>query len=77
MTSFKLNVGQKMLRFRKVTLTKVKFGELFLTSTTLDFHGLFMNKFYSKLSKLEANIFFFLKEFIAKSMKRVFLSLPV
>ena len=44
-TSFKLNVCQKMLRFRKVTLAKLKIKELPLALATSNFQELFVNKF--------------------------------
>ena len=34
MTLFDLNIGQKMLRFRKVTSANLKFGKLPLTLAT-------------------------------------------
>ena len=47
-TSFKLNVCQKMFRFRKVTLAKLKIEELPPALPTSNFQELFVNKFDQK-----------------------------
>ena len=39
-TSFELNVGQKMLRFRKVILVTLKIEKLPFTLATCNFQGL-------------------------------------
>ena len=54
-----------MLRFWKMTSEKLKIGELFLTLTTSNFLGWFVNKFDSKSS-------YFLKGFITKKKKGAF-----
>ena len=58
MTLFKLNIGRKMLRFRKVALANLKIGKRFLSLANPNFQGLFGNKFDLKSSWLEVKIVF-------------------
>ena len=53
---FKLNNGQKMLRFRKVTTSNLKIGKLSVTFATSNFQELFVVKLDVKLIK-NINIF--------------------
>ena len=50
MTSFKLNFGQKMRRFRKVTSENLKMEKLPVTLATSNFQELFAMKCNSKSS---------------------------
>ena len=45
MKSFKLNVGQKMLRFRKVAFGNLQIEKLSAALATSNFQELFVNKF--------------------------------
>ena len=44
MTPFKLNIGKKMLKFRKVTSANFKIGKLSIAWATSNFQELFVNK---------------------------------
>ena len=63
MTSLKLNIGQKMLRFWKETSENLKTGKLTLAPSS--FQKLFIMKFDSKSRRFEAKSLF-LNKFIAK-----------
>ena len=50
MTSFKLNIGQKLLKFWKVISKNLKIGNFPATLATSNFQKLLVNKYDSKLS---------------------------
>ena len=50
MMLFKLNMYEKMLRFRPVTSTNLKIGKLSFTLENSKFQGLFVNEFDTKSS---------------------------
>ena len=58
MALFKLYMGQKMLKFWKLTSGNFKFGKLPRTSKTSNYEGLFVNKFDSKSCKFSRNLDF-------------------
>ena len=55
-TSFRLNIDQKMVQFWKVASANLKIRKLSVPSTTSNFQELFVMKFDSKSTWLEAKM---------------------
>ena len=68
MMSFELSIGQKMLRFRKVTLENLKNRETFRYLSTFKFSKVICNEFWLE-AKLIRNKNLFVKGFIIKKPK--------
>ena len=68
LTLFELNIGQKMLRFWKVTSKNLKIWKLSVASAISNFQELFIMKSKSKSSWFQEKSLFF-KRFITKKTR--------